>query len=247
MRLINKFSEKVKRKLRMMLPLFFYLLFKNNKIKKNISIYGFTNIRIYRVKQWRFNLKKKTSRVFYTAIFNENVYFIKIVNNLRNEVFIHEYMKRCGIKFTPELLMSDEQFIKNRSMIVTEYIPDLVNFNVPNDIKEFEDICKELEDILECMRKFDIIHGDLSEFNVALDKKKRIIIFDWANGWAPGAENHMLPRTVYKKVDGANIYCNAHCFLRVFDECGIPRAFKQSESYMKIERLVGKHTHTVKI
>jgi len=212
-------------------------------------------IHIYKIRQWRFNIKKKTSklkssRVYYSAEYEEKKCFIKIVKNSRvieNEIFINEYMSRCGIQFVPKIFMGDIDFTEDSSVLVTESIPDISGFKLPDDEQIFSQICEEFEHIHSYFHKYDIIHGDMSVFNVFLNHENRLLIIDFGIAWAPGSEIFRInaPRigTYFMLSETHCIYDNAYSFLKILDDCGISLEFKQKECYKRIEKLVGKHTH----
>jgi len=226
----------------------------HHRIIRRLKSYGISDIKIYKFRKWNIGSKRKKMsfkkmRFYYKARYNNSACFIKMGNNnsTSNEITINKYLDRCSMDFIPSLLLSDEDFSKSTVLIVTEYISNLKKIKVPDDIEGFRQICTELEVIHEKLMAHNIIHGDLSDSNLSMTKDNRIMLIDFGYGWIPGMNKNTFLRTIYKKTSNANVYCNAHNFLRVLDEIGTPDNFKQEECYKRLERLVGLHTLAVPI
>jgi len=195
---------------------------------------------------------EKLVRLFYRARYNGEPCFIKLVTNdssIKKEIFINEYATQCNLDFIPKLLQSND-INKNSSFLVTEFISGAKKFQMPNDEKSFETICANFIYIHDCLKKYDIIHGDISISNIILDSQNRIKLIDFGVGKAPGSEVFDTGRfihrgTYYIPTNDSRIYDNAFSFLKVMDAAGIPTAFKQKKCYKEIESLVGEHTYTV--
>jgi len=219
-----------------------------------LSSYGLSEISVYRVRRWyTYTEEEKIIRRYYKARFNGELCFIKVAKNdstIKKEIFINKYLVQCDIEFIPKLLVSDEEYDVSTSLIVTEFIQNTHKFKLPEDEKTFEYICGELIAIHGCFHKLGIMHGDICNSNILLDSRNNISLIDFGVGWAPGSEifkvNDLYVRGTYYILDGnIRTYDHAFSFLRMMDDCGISKEFKQKECYKKIEKLLGVHTYTV--
>jgi len=221
---------------------------------------------MYNVRIWYIGLVrgkttgKKVIRFFYKATYDEKPCFIKLEKYFTQrseycstirEIRAYKQMSKFDLEFIPALLLSDESYEKNTAMIATEFIPDLMNFKIPIDKKEFEVICEQLEHIHGQMREADIVHGDLSVSNLSMTKDQHIVIIDFGIAYSPTFKAFQLDTahvgTHFKVSENKCIYDNAYSFLRIMDDCGISETFKQEECYKRLQRLVGAHTHVINI
>jgi len=234
--------------------LLLYFMFRHRKTVVKLASYGITDVRIYCVRRWyTCHGAEKTDRLFFKGVFNGTKCFIKLAANdstIKKEIFINNYMTECGINFVPKLLLSDSNYNINSALLVTELIQDIKKFKLPDNERAFEVMCNKFEHIHSCLKKFSIVHGDISLSNVLVDKNACIILIDFGIGWVPGSEifrtNHLIHHgTYYIESDNVRIYDNAFSFLRVLDHSKIPAEYKQKECYKKIERLVGVHSHII--
>jgi len=250
--------HKCKANLRKLFLISLYFLFHHRKALAKLSSYGFSDIKVCRFRRWQWwqwhnSREKNYQRFYYKAKYSNKIYFIKVSKDdytVKNEIFINEYLIQCGVTFAPKLLMSDENYGKNTAMIAFEFISEIYNFELADDEKAFEFICKEFEYIHGHFLKFNIIHGDISASNLLLGNKNNIVLIDFALSWVPGSEVFKLrhPCGLYHVLsDNKHVYDNAFSFLRMLDDCGISDAFKQKECYKRIEKLLGVHTYSAPV
>ena len=256
---IKRFFRKNIIKIRKSFHVFHYFLFSHYKNIRRLSSYGLTNIRPYCIKLSyrhigvrRKNWIDNSVRRYYTATLNGKQCFVKTMTasiTAQNELFVNKYFDKIVLNCVPKPLLIDENYMKDIYLLVTDFKPDMRNFFIPEDEKDFEDICKQLEEIHSAFHEFNIIHLDLHDGNVLIDKDNRVVIIDFGMVWMPGAKNYPLKKFYYKGVPSGDdfVYDNAYYFIEIFDECGISDDFKQKECYKRIERLVGMHTYTIKL
>ena len=231
-----------------------YFLFYHRKAVSKLSSYGFSDIKTYEVRRWvRIVRDKKLIRFYYKAQFKGIPCFIKLARmdiTMKNEIFVNKYLVECGADFAPQMLISDENYSEDTSMIAFESISDLREFELPADENTFESICEEFEGIFKFFLKHGIIHGDINDSNLTLNRKNHIILIDFGLGKTPDSDTSLLSFSVqrglyYQSTENTRIYDDAYSFVSMLDDCGISEAFKQKECYKRIKQLVGVHTHSI--
>jgi len=245
--------------IRKLIHITIYLIIYHRKTVKKLESYGLRDIKIYHFRVWlwwqwrKAATESNTKRYYYKANFNNKTCFVKLAKNdyaIKNEIFMCKYLTRSGIGFVPEYLLSDEDYDKYTSLLVTGFISDMRLFTLPADEKTFESICGEFEQILYCFTQHNVFHGDISASNVLMDSENHITIIDFALGSAPGSEVYKLknPRGINYRLSG-NVctYDNAYSFIKLLDDCGIGGAYKNKDCYKSIERLIGAHTRSVTV
>ena len=247
---VDKYSRIVYKVLHIVI----YFLFYHHAAVTRLSTYGLSDISTYQIRRWlRVVRGEKLIRFYYQAKFKGEPCFIKMAkldNTIGNEIYINKYLARCGATFVPRLLISDDNYNKDTSMMVLEAISDMREFELPDNESSFESICGDFEDIYKFFLEHGIIHGDINDSNLLLDHDNHIILIDFGLAKSPGSDTSQLSCSVqrglyYQSSENTRIYDDAYSFLRMLDDCGIPDAFRQKECYQRIERLVGTHTHSI--
>jgi len=245
-------------KIRKLLQVIIYFLFHHHQNVAELSSYGLTNIRPYRIKYWYRNIWvpqevsiDNSIRRYYTGEFNGTKCFIKTMTagiTAQNEIFINKYFAKIGLSCVPDVLLTDENYMEDTYLLVTEFKPHMKHIFIPEDEKDFENICTQLENIHALFHEFNIMHLDLHGANVHLDKNNNVVIIDFGIAWIPGAQVYP-PAFYFKGVPLKDIvmYDNAYYFIEILDNCGIPVHFKQKECYQRIESLIGVHTYAIQL
>ncbi|MDP6458709.1 MAG: RIO1 family regulatory kinase/ATPase [Candidatus Bathyarchaeota archaeon] len=108
---------------------------------------------------------------------------------------------------------------QNRHVIVMEFID---GYNL-NDVSRLDDPSSFLEDILENVRatfRIGLIHADLSEYNIMVQKDSRVLLIDWPQAIEvdhPNAEN-ILERDIRNVLRFFQRRFKVHrCFKKILD------------------------------
>ena len=247
---VNKYARIVNKVVYIVL----YYLFSHRKHVVRLSKYGLTNIKTHQIRRWlRVVRGEKLVRFYYHAKLNNKPCFVKMAkqdSTLKNEIFINKYLTQCGATFAPRLLISDENYDKDTTMMVFETIVDVREFELPDNEATLESICECFEDIYKFFLEHGIVHGDINESNLLLSQDNQIILLDFGLASSLESDISSLRDSVqhgyyYQFSANARIYDDAYSFLKMLDDSGVPEAFKKKECYQRIEKLVGVHSRSI--
>jgi len=229
-----------------------YFLLRHNKAVSKLLSIGLTNIRIFNIRKWRGSRANNIRRYYYTAQYNQKKCFVKLSNDstILNEIFVNNYITRCGIDCVPKLLFSKTNYDKDFSVLILEFKSDMRNFEIPKDEKTFESVCEEFLHIYNKFSEFNIIHGDINKSNLLLDSENRITVIDFGIGRISESDSIRIVRkthcgTYFQTMGSYRIYDDAYSFLMMLDDCGLPPMYKNKECYKKIESLIGTNSYKV--
>ena len=224
--------------------------------KKHIKSYGFKKIKPFNTHGWRWGLGiDKAYRRYYKAVFDGKKCFVKVAKNdatIVNEIKINSYLKDKygGCDFTPNLVLTDNNFDKNTVMIALEFVENLETFNIPQNIEEFDYICKSFLDILQKLNDMDIIHADVHKGNLML-KQNKVMLLDFGISKSVNVENTVdykaRPGTFYRINGNTRTYNDAYSFVKMLEKMNVSEEFKKIESYKNIEKRCEDNSMTVEI
>ncbi len=231
--------------------LFIYL----SEINK-LSKYGLCKIKPIKFDGWRWGKGlDKAYRRYYVAYYDQKRCFIKVAKNdatIVNEIKINTYLNSNinELDFTTKLLLSDLNFDSHTAMIVLEFINDLKNFVVLEDVDDFNSVCQSFIRILKEMEKISLVHADVHKGNLMLCNKQ-LVLLDFGISKVANIENNIdykaRPGTYYREEASQRIYNDAYSFIRMVEELGIEETHKELEAFQYINSLCDDNNMIVNI
>ena len=218
--------------------------------------YGISEIKPFRTERWYIGEDSEgTIRKYYMASYCGEACFVKLAkydSTIKNEIFVNNYIACCDLSFVPRTLTSDIDFGRDESMLVTQYISGLSNFQIPEDTNLFDKYCDDFIHMHGAMQKFKIIHSDINDTNLLLNSCQQMILTDFGIGKAPGTEVFCIDYeahdgTFYVDDGDLRTYDDAYSFVKMLDKSGIASSYKGRTSYKKVLQLVGLHQNIVRL
>lgn len=223
-----------------------------NHLKK----YGFVNIKPVNLSGWRWGKGlDKAYRRYYVANYECKKCFVKVAKNdatIINEIQVNSYIKDCcgSVDFTTKLIMCDKNFCEDTAMMAIEFISDLQKFYIPQDVGEFEVLCKSFERILKILEEFQIVHADIHKGNLMIKDGKPVLL-DFGISKIKNVENDIdykaRPGTFFRTNDTERTYDDAYSFIKMLEKMNISEEFKNLPTYKSIENLCDVNYFTVNI
>lgn len=222
--------------------------------KTRLKKYGLRSIKPIKIDEWRWGKGlDKAYRRYYIANYKEKTCFVKVAKNdatIVNEIRINTYLKLFlgEIDFTAKLIRCNENFCTDTAMMAIEFVNDLEKFYIPQDIKEFENICISFTKILKSLEKTGIIHADIHKGNLML-KEGKLVLLDFGISKMRNKENGIdykaRPGTFFRIEGSERIYNDAYSFIKMLEQMGVNEEYKNLEVYKSIVKMCDANSFTV--
>lgn len=212
-------------------------------IAERLASYGMSRIEAYNTDRWYIGSPEDaTLRKYYRAEYMGRSCFVKLASHdssSRNEIFVNEHMARGGLDFVPKLLLFDHDFDRDGTLLVTEFLEGIRDFQMAATAEGFASQCAEFLADLKLLRRLGVHHNDISRSNLLLDSQGRLVFSDFGIGYAPGAEKfHIDYRvhdgTFYRDHGHMRRYDDAYSFVRMLEALGLPDEYKATREYASV-------------
>ena len=238
----------------------YILRIKKEEIKQ-LENYGFKNIKPYKSRSWRIGVEKdKAYRRYYTAVFNNQICFLKIAINdstIGNEIQIAESLIKKNISFISKIICFDKNLAEGKQMLATEFTAGLHPISQESIYGDKEgvksdqliDYCTQMIDILKKLEAIGLVHADIHRGNLMLDAKNKLVLLDFGISKfidKPNEVNYRYrPGTYYRETENGRMYDDAYSFLQLINQYSSVAEIKDNECYKAIQSRIGKVNFTV--
>lgn len=219
-----------------------------NEVLINLKRVGFRNIKAYSKLTWKYYGKDRV-RFTYKATRDSKMWLIKIAKGfdekMSNSIAFQSRFNDI-FNFIPK---GSELIIDGYKCYFTEYI-ESINFSFSlkkADKKNLDSYLTQVNNILDELDKYKIVHCDLEEVNILVENKSnRIYLIDWdtvVSGPSGLYCNAFPDFTIKMHIDNRAIYDDAYSFCILFKRYVKPETLNNSSLYKNIENKVGRNTH----
>lgn len=220
------------------------------EVKPELDKDGFKRIKPCNKSTWKFYGDNKV-RFTLSAIKESKKVIIKIArgfdDKMDNSII---FQKRFNSEF--DFIPKGTQVILNgfkcyftecidyteMSSVIKESSPDLLNY-----------FLTQVNQILDELNKYKIVHCDLEEVNILIEKKShKLFLIDWDTVCSAslGLNCVAFPNyTIKKRIDNRIIYDDAYSFSVIFKRYVKPEILDDSPLFKNIEEKIGRNIHLV--
>lgn len=226
---------------------------KRKECKKLISL-GLLNPKPISFFDWRIGKgKDRAFRRYYLAEFNGKKCFIKIGKNdatVHNEFVTLSKLPVEVCDFSPNLMIGQENFDENTTMLAVEFIEGLQKFTCPTDIEKFNDLCEQFIHILDVLEAQNLVHADIHKGNLMLCEDK-LYLLDYGISMFKEQGNNInyvaRPGTFYRTVEDSRIYDDAYSFTKLIEALNTEYTCENVKALQNIYNRIDQNSFKVKI
>ena len=230
----------------------YYLTNTKHKEIDKLKTYGFTEIQPYKKRDWRIGREKDGAfRRYYLGKYNGAIAFIKIGKNdltVKNELHVMQKYYSILDGIAPKYILGDLFFDDNTVMLAVDFIIGLTNFSIPNDLIDFDNVCKQFYLILKKLHSANIIHADVHKANL-MYCGNRLFLLDFGISYSTSMNNEVdynaRPGTYYIQEGNKRTYDDAFSFVKMVESNNCSFDPNKSEFYRLIKEQIGKRTFSV--
>lgn len=229
-----------------------YIFTMKGKECTKLTELGLSNPKPFHFMDWRIGKGKDHAfRRYYIAEYKGQKCFVKIGKNdatIYNEYVTLSKLPHETFDFSPNMLIGQEEFDENTTMLAVEFIEGLEKFSCPADLISFEDLCNQFLHILDVLQSQKLVHADIHKGNLMLCGNK-LYLLDYGISMFTDQGNAInyvaRPGTYYRTVEEGRIYDDAYSFIKLMEVLKPEYAIENSVALQKIYDRIDKNSFKV--